>query len=189
MFEVYNQLDPFLKVYWVIAIFSSLIFIIQAIMTFIGGGGNDISDADFDGGTDGGDMPFHLFSFRNLTHFLLGFGWTGISFYNAIDNKILLGFISFVIGLLFIFLFFIIIKQLIKLSEDNSFKIEETVGKTGEVYLTIPAAGQGKGKVTVSVRGAVHELSAITHDTEKIETGAVVKIDEVAHNIIVVSRI
>ena len=189
MFEIYNQLDPFLKVYWVIAIFSSLVFIIQAIMTFVGAGSDDLPDADFNADADGGDMPFQLFSFRNLTHFMLGFGWTGISFYNVISSKIVLGLISFLVGLFFIFLFFVIIKQLMKLSENNSFQIEETIGKTGEVYLTIPAAAQGKGKVMVSVRNVVHELSAMTRTDEKIETGAIIKIDEVSDNILVVSKI
>lgn len=189
MFETYSQLDPMLKMYWVVAIFSSLIFVIQAIMTFVGSGGDDMPDGGFDGDIDGGDAPFQLFSFRNLTHFMLGFGWTGISLYNAIGNKIVLGIVSVVVGLFFIFLFFVIIKQLMKLSENNSFNIEETIGKTGEVYLPIPPASSGKGKVTISVRGAVHELSAITHADEKIETGTIVKVVEVSHDIIIVSRI
>ena len=189
MFELYSQLDPFLKAYWVIAVFSSLVFVTQTIMTLIGSGSSDMPDADFDGNLDSSDAPFQLFSLRNLTHFLLGFSWTGISFYNVIANKILLGFISFLVGIFFILLFFIIIKQLMKLSENNSFKIEETVGKTGEVYLTIPAKAQGKGKVLLSVRGVVHELNAITYMDEKIETGAIVKVDKTEDTFIVVSRI
>jgi hypothetical protein len=36
------------------------------------------------------DMPFEIFTLRNLINFLLGFSWTGISFYDAIENKMLL---------------------------------------------------------------------------------------------------
>lgn len=189
MFELYSNLDLFMKIYWVIAIFSSLIFIVQAIMTFVGGGHDADVDMDADFDTDGGDMPFHIFSFRNMINFLLGFSWTGISLNNAIPNRIVLSLVSVVVGLLFIFLFFIIIKQLMRLSENNSFKIEDSVGKTADVYLAIPAAKSGRGKVMVSVRGTVHELPAITNSEEKIETGAVVRIKEIDHDLLIVEKI
>ena len=190
MIELYSNLDVFMKIYWIIALFSSLIFIIQAIMTFVGGGASDLDvdmDSNFD--THAGDMPFHIFSFRNLINFLLGFSWTGISLNNAIPNRIVLSLISVVVGLLFIFLFFLIIKQLMKLSENNSFKMEDTLGKTADVYLTIPPAGHGKGKVIVSVKGAVHELYAITNGNEKIDTGFVVKIKQIEHDLVIVEKL
>ncbi|MDR2979481.1 MAG: serine protease [Bacteroidales bacterium] len=188
MFELYSNLDLFMKIYWVIAIFSSVVFIVQAIMTFVGGGAGDL---DVDSGVDveTGDMPFHLFSFRNLINFLLGFSWTGISLNNVIHNRILLNVVAVLVGFLFIFLFFLIIKQLMKLSENNSFNIEETIGKTADVYLTIPAERQGKGKVMVSVRGTVHELSAITDNGEKFETGNVVKITQIINNLVIVEKL
>jgi hypothetical protein len=34
-------------------------------------------------------------------------------------------------------------------------------------YLTIPEAKSGKGKVLISVNGAIHELDAMTLSTEK----------------------
>lgn len=190
MFEAYNNLDPLLKVYWGIAIFSSLVFIVQAIITFIGLGGDDVPDGDLDGDMDGdGDMPFQIFTFKNLIHFLLGFSWTGISLYSVIPNKILLNVVAFLVGGFFIFLFFFIIKQLMKLAEDNSFEIESAVGKTADVYLGIPPSKQGKGKVTVSIKGALHELNAITEDDAKIETGTVVKITDAVNDIVIVTRV
>jgi hypothetical protein len=62
-----------------------------------------------------------------------------------------------------------------KLSENASFKIEETKNKTAEVYLTIPGNMEGKGKVQISVRGSVRELEAMTKG-EKISSGSAVKI-------------
>jgi hypothetical protein len=38
----------------------------------------------------------------------------------------------------------LLIKQILKLSENNSFKIENTVDKTAEVYLSIPSEKQEK---------------------------------------------
>jgi hypothetical protein len=38
--------------------------------------------------------------------------------------------------------------------------------KTAQVYLTIPEAKSGKGKVLISINGAMHELDAMTLSTE-----------------------
>ena len=87
-------------------------------------------------------------------------------------------------------MFFVIIRELQKLAEDNSFTYEETIGKSADVYLTIPALKAGKGKIIISVRGSVHELDAMTNNAEKISTGAVVKIVRIEHgNILLVENI
>jgi hypothetical protein len=184
--EFLENLDVLLKTFWYIALPTSLVFIIQTIMTFIGADASDGLAADFDGDLNGADAPFQLFSLRNLINFLLGFSWTGISFYNSIANKSLLIALSLAVGILFLCLFFIIIKQLQKLAEDNSFNIANTLNKTAEVYLTIPENKKGKGKIMVSVKGSFHELDAMS-ETQKIQTGAVVKIVKIENdNILIV---
>src|SRR5690606_7751282 len=124
----------------------SLFFAGQTIMTFMGSDASDGIDADFDGDLVGADAPLQLFSLRNLVNFLLGFSWTGISFYSSIDNKALLIVLALLVGVLFVGLFFSIIRQIQKLAENNSFRIQETLNKSAEVYLQIPAYKSGKGK-------------------------------------------
>ncbi len=184
-----NGLDPFLQILWYIAIPASLIFVIQSIMTFIGMDASDGIEADFDGGFEGGDAPFQLFSLRNLINFLLGFSWAGITFFGIISNRFLLIAFAVVTGAIFVAVFFIIIRQLQKLVENNSFDIKNTVGKTANVYLSIPENKSGKGKIQISVKGAFHELEAIT-ENEKIETGTVVKVlKAIDNNLVVVEKI
>jgi membrane-bound ClpP family serine protease len=165
--EMLNQLEPLLRTFWYVAIPSSLIFLLQTIMTFAGGHHGDGLDGSFDhhdGGHDGDG--FQIFSFRNLINFLLGFSWTGISLYTTIGNQIALIALAVLVGVGFVWMFFFMIKQLQRLSEDNSFQMEEAIGKEVEVYLKIPANRQGKGKVLVSVKGATHELEAMTDGPE-----------------------
>jgi hypothetical protein len=173
--ELLDNLDPLLRVLWYIAIPTSFIFAIQAIMTFIGADGGDGIDADFDGDLEHGDSHFQIFSLRNLINFLLGFSWTGISFYYTLPPALLI-IVSVLVGALFIYMFFLIIKKLQDLAEDNTFQYIEALNKTAEVYLTIPEKKSGKGKIIVSVRGAVHELDAMTDNETKIISGSVVKI-------------
>lgn len=181
-----EQFEPLLKAFWYIALPVSIFFILQTISTFIG-----LSGAETDAETDGvdGEMPFEVFTLRNLINFLLGFSWSGISFYDSIENKLILIFISALIGLCFVAVFFFLIKQILKLSEDNSFKIENTINKTAEVYLTIPEAKSGKGKIQISINGAFHELDAITNDVQKIATGMVVKVVAVEDHLVIVEKI
>jgi hypothetical protein len=155
----------------------------------VGADSHDGLHADFDSDLSGTDAPFQLFSFRNLVNFLLGFSWTGISFYVLIENKIILSGLSLLVGAGFIVVFFMIIRQIERFAEDNSFKIVNSLNKTGSVYLTIPGKKSGTGKVQVSVNGSFHELDAIT-ENEKIESSATVRIVKIeSNNLVVVERI
>jgi replicative DNA helicase len=76
-----------------------------------------------------------------------------------------------------------------KLAEDNSFKIANTLNKTAEVYLSIPEKKSGKGKIMISVKGAFHELDAMT-EGEKIKSGSIVRVVRIENpNILIVETI
>jgi hypothetical protein len=185
--ELFNEMEPLLKTFWYVAIPASIIFIVQSVMTFMGTDSSEGLEADFDSNFLDVDAPFQLFSLRNLINFLLGFSWAGISFYASITNPALLIGLALLTGSLFVYLFFIIIRQLRKLAENNSFNIQNTIGKTAEVYLTIPARKSGKGKVIVSVKGSYHELPAITTG-EKLETTTLVQITAVDSDSILIVK-
>lgn len=185
----FDGMDPLLEGFWIVAIVASLIFLVQTILTFIGGDSSTGLEADFDGDLDHVDAPFQLFTLRNLINFLLGFGWTGVAFYSSISSKTLLIVLAIGVGILFVFLFFFLISQILKLTEDNTFNINNLLGKTGEVYLTIPSNKSGMGKVQISWQGSNHELQAMTKSDEDISSGSVVKVDEIQNQILMVSKI
>lgn len=189
MIEMLNELEPLLRTFWLIAIPTSIFFTLQTLMTFFGGDSEGL-DADFDADGDfDTDLDFQIFSLRNLINFLLGFSWAGISFWELISNKTLLIVVALFVGLFFVALFFIIIKQIMKLAEDNSFKVSETLNKTGEVYLTIPPNKEGKGQILISVRGATHQLTAMTERAEKLSSGTIVKVVRIeSENILIVEK-
>jgi hypothetical protein len=181
--------DEYLRSFWFIAIPSAIFFAFQTIMTFVGSDAFDGTSADFSGDFGDTDAPFQLFSLRNLINFCLGFSFGGISFHGFITNKLLLVFVAFLIGASFVWVFFLVMKQIQKLAEDNSFKYNETIGLFAEVYLRIPEKMTGKGRVIVSVRGATHELEAMTEDDE-IATGSVVKVTKIeSGNLLIVNKV
>lgn len=187
--EFFSGMEPLLKSFWFISIPISIIFLVQTVMTFTGVDSTDGLHADFDSDLSGTDAPFQLFSFRNLINFLLGFGWSGISFYSLLENKALLVAISFLIGVLFVAVFFLLIKQIRKLEENNSFDINNSLHQTGSVYITIPENKTGAGKIQISIKGAVHELSAVTQQ-DKILTGTIVRVIKIeSNNLVLVEKL
>lgn len=181
LFTMYGEMELLLQIFWGCAIVASLIFIVQMVLTLIGMDSSDV-DVDFDGANTmdlGGGL--NLFTIKNFIGFLVGFGWAGVCFYDAIPNVILLLLVAFVVGCLFVGIFVVIYKQTKKLEHNGAFKIDDVMGTTVSVYLRIPANGTGKGKVQVSQNGSVHELDAFT-DGEEIPSGAKVKIVEVIDN-------
>lgn len=183
MLDWYNNLPPTLRVYWGIAIFASVIFIIQTILSFIGIGDGD-ADAGVDVDTDATDATddagaMHLLSFRNIVYFLFGLGWAGVSLWNTITSPILLAVVAILVGCLFVAIFLFIFRQMMKLQHNGAFDINDAVGKTVDVYLRIPASGQGLGKVQVSFNGSIQELDARTDAPTLIPSGSKVRVLEV----------
>jgi len=86
-------------------------------------------------------------------------------------------------------LFFYILQQFRKLEEDNSFNVQDIKGKEAEVYLRLPPAGQGIGKIQVSHNGSIHEIDAVAK-SESLATGDKVMIMEVLPgDVVVVERL
>lgn len=175
------EMEGLQRVFWIIALAASLIFIIQTVITFIGLG----TDMDVDAGPDSMDglgdsvedgSLSGLFSFRNLINFLLGYGWAGVLLHDSIGSRVLLQIVAIAVGLAFVAAFVVMFRQLMKLSHDGSFKLAEAVGLTADVYLRIPASRTGRGKVQVSVKGSVHEVDAVTDSDAEIATGGHVEI-------------
>ncbi len=181
MIELFNSLEPLQKFFWTIACCASLVFIIQTIMTFIGLG----TDADVDAGPMDGSVDSiedgalsGVFSFRNLVNFLLGYGWAGVLLFDDLEKRWLLQLVAIAVGVLFVLAFVFMFRQIMRLSHDGSFKMSEAVGLKADVYLRIPAARSGRGKVQVSVKGSIHEIDAVTDNDAEIPTGGQVEIIE-----------
>lgn len=182
MMDLFNSLEPLQKFFWTIACCASLVFIIQTIMTFIGlGTDTDVDAGPMDGSVDSMEdgALSGVFSFRNLINFLLGYGWVGVLLHDSIDKGWLLQLVAIVVGLAFVLAFVFMFRQVMKLSHDGSFKMQEAVGLKADVYLRIPAARSGRGKIQVSVKGSIHEIDAMTDNDTEIATGGQVQIVEV----------
>ena len=185
MTEWWTTLDLFMKILWCIAIASSLIFIVETVLTFIGADVDFDADADFDmpDGTFEGDPSMNLYTFRNLVNFLLGMSWTAILLKDQIASKALLMVIAFVAGAILVAAVMLMFKWLSKMQQSGNIDVmKDAEGCNGQVYLTIPAERAGTGKVQITINGAVREYDAVTDSEQDLKTGKAIKVVEAIDN-------
>ena len=182
MTEWWTSLDLFMKILWCIAIASSLIFIIETVLTFIGADVEMDMDTDFDvpdGGFEG-DPSMNLYTFRNLVNFLLGMSWTAILLQEQIASKAFLMIIAFVVGALLVFAVMMMFKGLSKMQQSGNIDVyKSAIGCNGKVYLTVPAERKGTGKVQININNSVREYDALTDSEDDLKTGTSIKVTEV----------
>ena len=181
----FTALEPLQQMFWGCALVASTVFLVQMALTMFGMDAHDV-DVDFDvadfGDVDGDTMDtggaLSLFSIRNLVSFFVGFGWAGVSLKEWITSPILLIIVSVLVGCGFVWVFFLVKKQMKRFEANGAFDINNCQGRTANVYLRIPAQNGGKGKIQISVNGAFHEVDALTGG-DAIASGQKVRVDEI----------
>ncbi len=174
------------KVYWIIAIPSTLLLLIQVVLTLAGGEADDF-DTDFDGDLDsGGDMDggigWQFFTYKNVLGFFTIFSWTGLGVLQIGLGLVFALVISIISGLIMMAIMATLFYYINKLHQSGTMIIEHAVGQTGEVYLRIPPNRQGHGKVQVQVQGTLREMEAITDDERELPTGSIAQVLEIVNN-------
>lgn len=172
--EFITLAPPLLKAFWYVAIFSSVFFIGFLAMS-AAGGGDAHHGGDFDGDAGHGDGDFRPFSIRNLINFLLGFSWSGIGLYAHIAAKPILLTVALSVGAAMVYFLFKAMQAIVRLGRDQTIQTADAIGRTGTVYLTVPAQRSGKGKVSVSLGGVLKEYEAVT-DGPTLPTGQAVTV-------------
>ncbi len=194
--EWWSALSVLQKVHWAIAIPSTLVFLIQLIITLTAGADSDL-DVDHDGDFTGDHDDFsgehadgmHIFSVKSILAFLMFYGWGGLV---AIEKGMHIWWgvsaISLILGTIMMLFTAWIFFMLLKLQSSGTMNIDNALGKEGEVYLTIPAKKNGTGKVQIIIQGSYRTLDAVTEDIEDIKTGSFVEVVEVVNDTLVVRR-
>ncbi len=177
-----------MKILWSVTLTASLIFIIQSILTFIGADADSNFDVDVDTSMDGSDLSnidggSNLYTFRNFINFLLGFGWSAILLQESITSVPVLIIVSVIIGVALVAAVMYLFKWLAGMQQSGNIDVEKVArGCEGTVYLTIPAAQGGEGKVQISISGSVREYNAVTDNEEDLKTGMAIRVVDVVNS-------
>ncbi|MGN6291707.1 MAG: hypothetical protein ACTHMV_03105 [Chitinophagaceae bacterium] len=184
----WQALSSFDKIFWAIALLFSLLFLIQTILSFAAGDG-DIATGDADLAVDhDGGIAYGFFTIKNFIAFFTIFGWTGIALSKGNVSKPVIILVALLAGVAIVAIMAFIMRSMSKLKQSGTFQIRQTLHKTAETYLIIPASRNGFGKVHIRVQGSLRELKAITDDEADIPTGKLVKVTGVIdENILLVT--
>lgn len=186
-------LSLIMKILWVVTLTASLIFVVQSILTFIGADADADFDLDVDTSADGSDLSnieggSNLYTFRNFVNFCLGFGWSAILLQDGISSPVLLIFVSALIGAALVAAVMYLFKWLSSLQQSGNINVQaQAAGCEGKVYLTIPAARAGAGKVQITIAGSVREYDALTESESALKTGTSIRVVDAldAHTVLV----
>lgn len=169
------------KIYWLIALPFSVLFVIQTVLTLVGGDGADShGDADVSVDSDTG-IDFQFLSIKNLIAFFTIFGWVGVVSLGSGIHPFWTVTLATIAGLIMMTIMASLMYFMGKLNENGALNLKKSIGKTGSVYLTIPAKRHGSGKVQINYQG-FQTLDAMTDNENEITNGSLVEIIDIINN-------
>ncbi|MDB5104958.1 MAG: hypothetical protein JWP91_2647 [Fibrobacteres bacterium] len=172
MIAFWANLGTFEKVFWFIAILATTVMLMQLILTFLGM--DHGHDADL---SHPGDAHFQIFTVRNFMAFFALFGWVGLASINARQTVPVTIAFALAGGCVAMGLVAGVLYGISRMTEDATFKVADVVGGLGKVYIPVPGARAGNGKVTIT-HGSLRELDAVT-DGGPLPTGTQVRVKAV----------
>jgi membrane protein implicated in regulation of membrane protease activity len=187
----WDVLTLFQKIYWIVAIPFSLLFVLQLILSLIGIGG----DHDMSGHTDSAidhdsGIPFQFITLKNMIAFFSIMGWSGLACISAGLHNWVTILISVICGLIMMVIMASLFYFMSKMQSSGNLKVANAVGKTGSVYLIIPAKRKSQGKVSITIQNSLRELNAVTDEEEDIPNNSQVLVLEVlGENVLLVKKV
>ncbi len=191
----WESLISFQQVMFVIAVAASAVMVIFIVLMFIG-----MDGSDFDG-IDSPDMdvdiindePFSsvggmkILTVRGFLAFLSIGGWAAFLVANILSLfwSSLIGVVS---GLIAAYLVSLAFKAVYKLESAGNLDYENAIGKIGTVYIRIPKAKSGKGKVTLTMQERFIEVEAVTEQDQDIMPKTEVEVVDIVDTTILVVK-
>ena len=171
------------------AIIGTIFFLLRLALMGVGGhvGDADIhTDVDVHADVHTGDAAgdhhtdsseaFKILSVQGIAAFLMGFGWGGLATLRSTDwSWITAMAVAVVCGIAFVWLLGILLKAVYSLQSSGNVSIRDTEGHEGSVYVTIPAKGEGRGRVRVVINNRERIYPAVS-DGEQLPRNAQVRI-------------
>lgn len=186
------------KFFWVIATFSSSIFILQSLMTLVGfqGDSGDVDgshdeDSSHSHAEDPSDTGFSFaqyFTSHNMVAFFMGFSWSGLACLDYGIHIIFTGLISSLVGVVFVAVVVSLLTGLSKLSSDGTVRLKSAIGSLARVSIEIPALYEGQGKVSMTISEVYREMVAVTGESKPLKRNQEVKVVGVVSNQLVVEK-
>jgi membrane protein implicated in regulation of membrane protease activity len=163
------------------AVIGGTILVLQFVLLAFGAGADtDVETGAGDAHT--GDPVGHdqsaflkLISLQTIATFLTFFGLIGLGTQQLGWSPLAVAGSAVIAGIAALFFVVRMMQALGRLQSHGNLDLANAVGHTGSVYLRVPAAGQGHGRVLMTVQGRTVECRAVSRAAE-IPTGASIRV-------------
>ncbi|MEX2218355.1 MAG: hypothetical protein WD749_06300 [Phycisphaerales bacterium] len=181
MFGSLGMLDTFFgdgaAWYTVPALIGTAFFVLRMVLLSIGADHHfgdlhgDLASAGGHAG-DAADSThsFQVLSVQSVASFVMGFGWAGLAALRSDWSLTVVNLVAVAAGVGMVWLLALLLRGLHQLQSSGNIHLGNTVGRTGEVYVTVPGTGRGKGQVRLAVQNRLRIFDAITTG-EDLSTG------------------
>ena len=189
--EWLKSLSVLEHIYFWLGIVSTIFLIIQiALMCFSSFGGDVDVDGDGDIDVDP-DSCVSIFTVKSITAFLAVGSWAGLLTCTLASDKLqwLSVIIAIIAGAAAMAVVVLAIRGMMKLQCNGALQSEKLVGMKATVYVAIPSARSGRGKITLNAQGKFMELDAVTDCEEKLAVDETVEIISTENDCTVVKRL
>ena len=159
--------SPLMGVYFLCAVFGGTLMVLQFVLMILGLGGGD-DGGDF-GDTADHASPADIFKIVSLRTIVAGiafFGLGGLAGLTGGTSKLVSVLIAVCSGLAAVYGVYYLYWSAARLKEDGSLSEKTLVGASGSVYVRVPPAKSGTGKVLVSQQNRTVEYEAVTAGEE-----------------------
>ena len=194
----WSSMIVFSQIFWSIAIFGTMLLIMQVISMFLGfehfSNDTDASvdvhqGMDHDTESHQGFMAgLKLFTLRNMVAFICMFGWTGIVMIEYDASKIATCFVSLLVGCFSMVMMGIFMRFVYSMQASGNIDESQFIGKGAIVYIPIPEKGKGIGKINFTIGTRLEERQAMSNGSA-IPVGTTVKTISYSNNIFTVERV
>ncbi len=119
---------------------------------------------------------FGVLSFRTLVAAAAFFGISGEAALSAGYAPATSLIIAMIVGLAAMYSMYLLMRAISRLSSSGTERIRNALGRPATVYVPIPAAEEGVGKVQLSMQNRIVEYQAVTDDDQPLATGEAVEV-------------
>jgi membrane protein implicated in regulation of membrane protease activity len=172
------------------ALIGAILFTIRLVLLFLGFG-HDVDqpgDIDHSGGIDhdhtNSDVAFKLLSLQGMMAFLVIFGAFGLAMSTSGHSNFASCLVALAMGLVTVWLVNRMFHWFSRFQHAGNLDINNAIGETGLVYLTIPSGDIGK--VTLNLQGRLVTLDARATISQPIPTDSLVVVRDIQGSTLVV---
>ena len=174
------------KIYYYVAIFATILFVLKLILFSIVGGDSEVF-ADFNTETDT-DCSFNFLSSQAIIAFFMGFGWMGYAGLQEFGLGQLRNFlVAFAVGLIFMFVTAFLMFAVKKLEKNVRKDKTTAVNHVGKAYTNF--APHAAGQVEIEIQGQLSVVRAINDSDEQINSFDSVKVIRVVDDVLYIEKV